>query len=146
MYKVFKNVIQSGNFELSGILDKIDTQWVLSRLSDEERNSLVNDAREKAIPENSYNIQKQLETIFRNLSELSAKVIANTNEIKALQGVEMEPEETPEEYPEYVQPTGAHDAYNAGDKVIYNGKKYTCIMNGCVWNPDVYPQGWKLVE
>ena len=27
-----------------------------------------------------------------------------------------------EEYPEWVQPTGAHDAYNTGDKVSYNGK------------------------
>ena len=146
MYKVFKNVIQSGNFELSGILDKIDTQWVLGRLSDEERNSLVNDAREKAIPENSYYIQKQRETIFRNVSELSAKVIANTNAIKELQGVEMEPEETPEEYQEYVQPTGAHDAYNAGDKFTFKGKRYECLMDGCVWNPEVYPQGYRVVE
>ena len=25
-----------------------------------------------------------------------------------------------DEYPEWVQPTGAHDAYNIGDKVTYN--------------------------
>ena len=29
-----------------------------------------------------------------------------------------------DEYPEWVQPTGAHDAYNTGDKVSYNGKRY----------------------
>lgn len=55
-----------------------------------------------------------------------------------------EPEE--DEYPEYVQPTGAHDAYKVGDKITYNGKKYECIFNGCVWTPDAYPAGWKLVE
>ena len=26
--------------------------------------------------------------------------------------------------PEWVQPTGSHDAYNIGDKVIYEGKVY----------------------
>ena len=51
-----------------------------------------------------------------------------------------------EEYPEWVQPTGAHDAYKVGDKITYNGKKYECLKDGCVWTPDDYPQGWKLVK
>ena len=32
------------------------------------------------------------------------------------------------EWPEYKQPTGAHDAYHVGDKITYNGKHYTCVM------------------
>ena len=32
-----------------------------------------------------------------------------------------------------------------GDKITYNGKKYVCKMNGCVWNPDEYPSGWEEV-
>ena len=28
------------------------------------------------------------------------------------------------EFPEWVQPTGAHDAYNKGDKVSHNGKHF----------------------
>lgn len=51
-----------------------------------------------------------------------------------------------DEWPEYKQPTGAHDAYHVGDKIAYNGKHYTCVMDGCVWTPDTYPQGWQLVE
>lgn len=50
-----------------------------------------------------------------------------------------------DEYPEFKQPSGAHDAYNTGDKITYNGKKYVCQINGCVWAPDVYPQGWQEV-
>ena len=50
-----------------------------------------------------------------------------------------------DEYPEYKQPTGAHDAYNIGNKITYNGKRYICQMNGCVWTPDAYPQGWQEV-
>ena len=48
-----------------------------------------------------------------------------------------------DEYPEWVQPTGAHDAYNIGDKVTYNGQRYVCTSNANVYAPDVY--GWDLV-
>lgn len=47
-----------------------------------------------------------------------------------------------EEYPEWAQPTGAHDAYNTGDKVSYNGKHYVCTIDGNAYAPDVY--GWKI--
>lgn len=55
-----------------------------------------------------------------------------------------EPEE-PETYPEFVQPTGAHDAYQIGDRVLYNGKVYESTIANNVWAPDAYPQGWKLL-
>ena len=48
-----------------------------------------------------------------------------------------------DEYPEWVQPTGAHDAYNIGDKVTYKGNHYVCDINGNVYAPDVY--GWTLI-
>ena len=48
-----------------------------------------------------------------------------------------------EEYPEWVQPTGAHDAYNIGDKVTYKGNYYVCDINGNVYAPDVI--GWTLI-
>ena len=47
-----------------------------------------------------------------------------------------------DEYPEWAQPTGAHDAYNIGDKVTYNGQRYVCTSDGNVYAPDVY--GWQL--
>lgn len=49
-------------------------------------------------------------------------------------------------YPLWSQPTGAHDAYNAGDIVDYNGTLYKSLIDGNVWNPEVYPQGWETVE
>ena len=48
-----------------------------------------------------------------------------------------------DEYPEWVQPTGAHDAYNTGDKVSYNGKRYVCTIDANTYAPDVY--GWEIV-
>ena len=45
-----------------------------------------------------------------------------------------------EEWPAWSQPLGAHDAYNAGDKVSHNGKHWTSDTDGNVWEPGVY--GW----
>ena len=40
-----------------------------------------------------------------------------------------------EEYPEWRQPTGAHDAYNKGDKVSYKGRRWISLIDANVWNP-----------
>lgn len=53
--------------------------------------------------------------------------------------------EEPETYPEFVQPTGAHDAYQIGDRVLYNGKVYESTIANNAYSPDAYPQGWKLL-
>lgn len=44
-------------------------------------------------------------------------------------------------WPEWAQPTGAHDAYHFGDKVSYHGKHYICTSDANVYAPDVY--GWE---
>lgn len=51
-----------------------------------------------------------------------------------------------DEYPEWVQPLGATDAYNKGDIVSYNGKLYRSTIDGNVWAPDAYPAGWETYE
>ena len=48
-------------------------------------------------------------------------------------------------HPIWSQPTGAQDAYNAGDVVDYNGTLYRCTQDGNVWSPEDYPQGWELL-
>lgn len=47
--------------------------------------------------------------------------------------------------PEWRQPTGAHDAYKIGDKVLFEGKVYESTINANTWSPIGYPQGWKEV-
>ncbi len=49
-------------------------------------------------------------------------------------------------YPVWSQPTGAHDAYNTGDVVDYNGVLYESVINGNTYSPDAYPDGWKIYE
>ena len=48
-----------------------------------------------------------------------------------------------EEQPEWVQPTGSHDAYNAGDKCSHNSKHWMSNLDGNVWEPGIY--GWSEV-
>ena len=48
-----------------------------------------------------------------------------------------------EEYPEWVQPTGSHDAYAKDDKVSHNGKKWVSTVDSNVWEPGVY--GWEEI-
>lgn len=45
-----------------------------------------------------------------------------------------------EEWPEWSEPVGAHDAYAAGDKVSHNGKHWISDVGANVWEPGVY--GW----
>ena len=47
-------------------------------------------------------------------------------------------------YPVWAQPTGAHDAYNMGDIVSYNGVLYESLVDGNTYSPDAYPAGWKV--
>lgn len=50
--------------------------------------------------------------------------------------------------PVWTRPTGAHDAYNQGDKVRYpdaNGTVYRSLINANVYSPEEYPAGWEIV-
>ena len=42
--------------------------------------------------------------------------------------------------PAWVQPTGAHDAYQKGDQVSHNGDTWTSTVAANAWEPSAY--GW----
>lgn len=144
MYEIFKNVLK-GQYELVDILNKIAEYYVKGNLTKEEKEALEAEARNNANPENSYMpLKEQLDKVIDRVEILESKV----NNLEGINSVEpIDPSESPtesiNEYPEYVQPTGAHDAYRIGDKITYNNKKYICKMDGCVWTPDIYPAGWE---
>ena len=48
-----------------------------------------------------------------------------------------------EEWPKWAQPIGAHDVYNAGDKVSHNEKHWISNQDCNVWEPGAY--GWTEV-
>lgn len=105
---------------------------------------LLESAQANAKPDDSYS---PLADRVKAIEEWETTIEARLAKLESGSSTDPgEPKEPADEWPEYVQPTGAHDAYHVGDKITYNGKHYTCTCNGCVWTPDEYPQGWQLVE
>jgi len=47
--------------------------------------------------------------------------------------------------PDFVQPTGAHDAYQTGDQVIFEGGIWESLINANGWSPTAYPAGWTRI-
>ena len=142
MYQIIKNVILSKDYELRDILYKINKMWIEAQISEEEKTELDELARTNAIAKNSYaSLEEQVENIYSEIDSIKSRLatLENTEEPE-------EPTEPIEEYPLYKQPSGAHDAYNTGAKITFKGEKYTCLIDGCVWSPEEYPQGWKKEE
>ena len=154
MYEIIKNVINTGDYELKDFLEKINIMYIESEITKEQKDELDNLARTNANPENSYApLQEQIDNLYSELDALKSTVEANAKGMSALKetveklgGTVIEPEYPPvEEYPEYKQPTGAHDAYKVGDKITFEGNKYECILDNCVWSPTEYPSAWQEI-
>lgn len=126
---IFEQTILRGGFNLAEMLERIDLYNVEAKITDEEREALYALARQHAKPQ--YNYDAEIEAIWAAIRELQQA---------QEEGGGAEPTD---EWPEYVQPTGAHDAYQVGDKITWNGKHYICIFANCVWSPDAYPAGWQ---
>lgn len=144
-------VIDFGDYELVDLLHRIDIIYIGGSLSDDERESLYELAREHADPEKTMKpFADRIEALELWQTEVNTK-IAEIEEKLAEPSDPDNPGETPppepeDEYPPYVQPTGAHDAYHNGDKITWNEEHYICIAPegvACVWDPGTYPSYWQ---
>lgn len=143
MYEIIKTVIETGYFELSDILKKIETQWISGKITDEQREELIQAARNKANPESGLNLIEKVAELERRILALEKQLAPEEPETPEEDGTEA-PEETVSNYPEYV----VGKWYYAGDKITFNGVKYECIAPEgvvCVWNPVDYPAYWNLL-
>ncbi|MBR5539823.1 MAG: hypothetical protein IKU56_00390 [Clostridia bacterium] len=130
MYSIVKNVIGRGGFDLSALIQKIDTLWVQGSLTDEQREELVSFARSDAKKHDSVDVAAKLEELDRRVAALE-KAGAT--------------EESGEEYPDFV----VGKWYYTGDTCTFDGNRYTCTAPGdvaCVWSPADYPAYWELVN
>lgn len=48
--------------------------------------------------------------------------------------------------PDYLPPTGAHDAYMGGDRVMFEGEVYEAVMDNVSWSPSEHPPAWRKVD
>lgn len=126
MYNSVLIVIQSGEYNLSDLTKKIDTLWLKSYLTDDERESLTKLAIEKASPD-------------AGLPSFSERMAALEKRVSKLEGnLSSGGDSGSSDWPEWVQPTGAHDAYAKGSQVTHNGEKYVSQIDANVWEPGMF--------
>lgn len=135
MFNVFKNVIENRNFELKGIIKKIDTLWAQSSITDDERAELISLAQSKANVQQSIDVMQKLEELDKRMKVVE-EMLANNDESA-----------------DYTEVTYAD--YEVG-KWYYNGNiikfedaLYKCVAPDgvvCVWSPSDYPAYWEVTE
>lgn len=144
MFATFQIIINGGGYDLADLTERIKTLYAMGELSEEEMEQLLEQAQTNAKPDDSY---PPLTDRVKAIEEWETAIEQRLSKLESGSSTGLgEPEGPADEWSEYKQPTGAHDAYHVGDKITYKGKHYTCTYNGCVWTPDEYPQGWQLVE
>ena len=139
MYEMIKTVIASRTYtDSNALIAKIQRLYIEGTLTESQYTELRTMLAEQN-PVKTYDVESELDRVWVELRRIASIVDSMP---------EPSPEPEPSEYvPDWVQPTGAHDAYQKGDKVRYNGNVYESLIDGNVWSPDAYPAGWqKLVQ
>ena len=135
MYEMIKTVIASRTYtDSNALIAKIQRLYIEGTLTESQYTELRTMLAEQN-PVKAYDVESELDRVWVELRRIASIV-------------DSMPEPTPEpepseDVPDWVQPTGAHDAYQKGDKVRYNGNVYESLIDGNVWSPDAYPAGWQ---
>ena len=131
-------VIRSKRYDLEKIIERIRYYHASGDLTDTQCANLIQAARETAVETIGVDAKTEIFALWEAVHDLQRRLdeLTQTGEDDGA-----EPGEP--EIPEYVQPTGAHDAYKIGDLVRFNDEIYRCVMDNCVWSPAVYPAGWE---
>ena len=93
-------------------------------------------ARENAKAE--YDCSAEIESLWVAVRDIRDRLTALEGESSE------EPQEPADEWPEFTQPTGAHDAYAKGSHVMHNGTEWVSDLDANVWEPGV--SGWTQVD
>lgn len=96
-HAMFVERIGQGEYDLQEMLLKIDLYHIRGKLTDDEREDLYTRARAGAVEAQAFDVQAEIRTLWAAIAELRNGT-GNTG--------------TGGDWPEYVQPAGAHDAYN----------------------------------
>ena len=127
MKVLFENIIASGDYDLTQLTNKIDEFYVKGKLSSEDRDSLLNMARVE--PRAQFNMQAEIRSIWACIRNIEKTLSGNNTSTGVASN--------------WVQPTGSHNAYMRGDRIIFtDGNVYESLIDSNVWSPEVYPAGW----
>lgn len=145
MYEIIKNIIENGAFRVSDLTNKIDTLWAESKLSDDERNQLVQMMVDHLNPNSEAPELKEM------YERLEARVATQEEEVKKLKGEEPGGgEEGTVTVPAWEPWDGISDKYKYGAVVTHNGKYFLDVLQGMqnTWEPEsagVDERYWKEI-
>lgn len=141
MFETFHIIINAGGYDLADFNERVKSMYVMRELAEDEMKQLFEQAQDNAKPDDSYaplaDRVKAVEEWETTIEECLSKLESGSSTEPG------EPEEPGDKWPECRQPAGVHDAYRGGDRITCNGKRCTCIYDGCVWTPDACPRGWR---
>lgn len=157
MYEIIKNIINYEPYNLQEMVKKINTVWVKSEITEEQKDELIQLANEKANPAYSNaEVSKQIEYLLNTVSQILEKDTEQDERIKTIIDKLEEggttvpdptPEPTPEEYPAWVAWDGIQRPipWQKDSKCTHNGKKWISLVNDNVWEPGAPGTGtvWK---
>ena len=132
MYRIAKNVIEAGRYDLEDMSRKLDSIWLQGDLTEGEHTELLSLARENADPAGS---------VVDMVNNLDGRVTA----LEACVATPVTPNLNEKEYPPYEEGR----PYRAGDTCTFEGKRYTCTLPAdgtvtvCPWSPAVRPDCWQ---
>lgn len=132
MYDIIKNIIQNGVFKVSELTTKIDTLWAESKLSDEQRNELVQMMTDFLNPSTE---APELKDLYERLE---SRVSVLEDAVKELQGGGSEDPEPGEIIvPAWVPWDRISDNYQYGAVVTHNDKYWQNMLQGVqnTWEP-----------
>lgn len=137
MFDLIKSVIEAHTYKDSNaMISKIQRMYVEGELTEEQYTELRNLLAEQN-PVKTYDVEGELDKVWKELRRI-ANIVDRMPEPS--------PEPEPSDIPVWVQPTGAHNAYQTGDRVHYKTATdpvYESLIDGNVWSPDDYPAGWR---
>lgn len=126
--------IAQGGYDLEEMINRINLFCASGEIALEDRDELIAQARAHAVE--ARRDDPEILALWTAVRALQA-------DVEQLKGGKPEKADA---WPEFRQPTGAHDAYSSGSCVAYSGKHYRSLIDNNVWSPDVYPQGWEEAE
>lgn len=143
-YSMLKNTIEHHDYDLENIKMKIDRYFIEGRLTNEQFDELTELSSQNAVA-NVGDYGEQIQILFSQVNELRREIDELKNQVNTQDDAQPQ-EETIEPWH---QPTGAHDAYYRGDKMIWENIVYTCIAPehvACVWDPRTKPNYWTAIN
>lgn len=150
-YQGFADFINQGNYDLNSLVERIKNFEIRGDITSEQSDELLAMAREQAMEQDKYgDFQTQIDSLATAISALDMRLTLLEQKFDLLceevnVEVDISVPASSDEIAEFVQPTGSHNAYYTGDKVIFNGRIWECVAPegyACTYSPSAYPAFW----